>query len=62
MGQQSSVLQFCFCRDWARYVFNNAHCHSSCGEHCCELDVETHEVEIASGSEEEAVRGTCCSV
>ena len=60
MGQQGSVLQFCFCQDWARYVINSAHCHSKCGESCCDLEIETHEVEIASGSEEDGVKANVC--
>ena len=50
MGQASSFLKDSACRDWARYVFNACHVHSKCCD-CCELDIETTEVDIPSESE-----------
>ena len=47
MGQQASALKFLACNDWARYVCNACHLHSKCSD-CCEVDVETHEIEVAS--------------
>ena len=59
MGQQSSALRFLACDDWARYVFNSCKLHSKCSD-CCEFDVETLEVEVASHSESEDANTHCC--
>lgn len=40
------------CDACAKYVCNDAKCHSRCCK-CCELDVETHATEIADGSDVE---------
>ncbi len=47
-------------RTWARYALDSAHCHSKCGENCCEIEIDAHEIEIASGSEEDGVRANVC--
>ena len=58
MGQAAAVVsafaRCACCTDCARYVLNSGSCHSKCSE-CCELDIQTNEIEIASEppSEEE---------
>ena len=40
----------CACRDWAKYVFNDCDCKSSClregDDSCCDFEVHTHPVEF----------------
>ena len=52
-------MRFLACDDWARYVFNSCKMHSKCSN-CCEFDVETLEVEVASHSESEDATTYCC--
>ena len=61
MGQQGSSLRFLACSDWARYVANSCHVHSKCGgeESCCELSMDTDQIEVSSGEEEDGLR-ICC--
>lgn len=60
MGQATSVLGVLNCSDCARFVCNAMHCHSSCGQSCCELDFETQEVEIPEGDDIEIQVQGCC--
>ena len=51
MGQAAlTIVNALSCQDWARYVCNAMHFHSKCGEECCEMDITTEEVSIASSS------------
>ena len=59
MGQQGSSLRFLACSDWARYVANSCHIHSKCGESCCEFSMDTDQIEVSSGEEEDGLR-ICC--
>jgi len=36
------------------------HCHSQCGENCCEIDFVTDEIEIPDGDELELEVQGCC--
>jgi hypothetical protein len=36
------------------------HCHSKCGENCCELDIDTDEVELPEGGDIEIEVQGCC--
>ena len=63
MGANGSALQFCYLRDFYRYVANSAHCHSKCtncsGVTCCTLDLDTDMVSVTESEEEDAMR-VCC--
>ena len=57
-----SALKVINCTDCAKYVCNACKVHSRCSG-CCEVDVETTEVEIPKDSDSEVsveVEG-CCS-
>jgi hypothetical protein len=60
MGGVTSVLNALSCSDCARYVCNAMHCHSKCGENCCELDIDTEEVELPEGGDIEIEVQGCC--
>ena len=60
MGEAASILRALSCSDCARYVCNAMHCHSSCGEHCCELDFVTQEVELPETDEIDIEVQGCC--
>jgi hypothetical protein len=38
--------------DCAKYVLNSCHLHSKCSD-CCELDIETDEIEVPAASDSE---------
>ena len=40
------------CSDCSRYVLNSAHLHSRCSD-CCELDIDTDEVEVPAARDSE---------
>ena len=50
MGQAllSTLARFDPCKSWAMYVCNAAHCHSSCGKDCCDIEFETQAIDIDS--------------
>ena len=57
-----SALNVVDCTDYAKYVCNAFKVHSKCSG-CCEVDVETTEVELAKDDDSEIsvdVEG-CCS-
>ena len=60
MGTVTSVLNALSCSDCAKYVCNAMHCHSKCGENCCELDIDTEEVELPEGGDIEIEVQGCC--
>ena len=37
-------LEVLSCRNFYKYVLNDCHFHSKCGENCCDCEVETDEV------------------
>ena len=45
------------CNDCAKYVCNAVTCHSKCCQ-LCELDVETHEIDVVATHSEESI--DCC--
>ena len=55
MGQAAGILKALDCgcfSDCAKYAFNSGRCKSKCCG-CFELSVETDEISVASGDEEE---------
>ena len=50
------ILSACDCAgalsDFNRYVLNSCHLNSKCSD-CCELEIETEEVSLPEGSDEE---------
>ena len=60
MGEVASILNALSCGDCARYVCNSMHCHSQCGENCCEIDFETDEVGLPDGDEIDIEVQGCC--
>ena len=56
MGQLVGVIRACNCckcmSDFNRYALNSAHCSSKCSD-CCELSVDTDEIDLPEGSDEE---------
>ena len=60
MGQATSVLGALNCSDCAKFVCNSMQCHSKCMNDCCEIDIETQEVEIPEGDDIEIEVQGCC--
>ena len=63
MGNLASILKVINCSDCAKYVCNACKVHSKCSD-CCELSVETEEIEIPKDDDSNVsveVEG-CCSV
>ena len=54
------MLNALSCSDCAKYVCNAMHFHSKCGENCCELDIDTEEVELPEGGDIEIEVQGCC--
>ena len=52
----AQILRACDCAgalsDCSKYVLNSCHLHSKCSD-CCELEIETEEVSLPEGSDEE---------
>ena len=40
------------CSDFSKFVLNSCHLHSKCSD-CCELDIETDEIEVPAASDSE---------
>ena len=60
MGEVASIFNALSCSDCARYVCNSMHCHSQCGENCCEFDFVTDEIGIPEEGEIELEVQGCC--
>ena len=61
MGNVASILKVINCETCAKYVCNACKVHSKCSG-CCEIDVETTEVELPADSDSEMsveVEGCC---
>ena len=61
MGNVASILKVINCDTCAKYVCNACKVHSKCSG-CCEIDVETTEVELPADSDSEMsveVDGCC---
>ena len=59
-----SALKVINCSDCAKYVCNACKVHSKCSD-CCEIDVETTEVDVAPDDDSNVVSVEvegCCSV
>ena len=50
MGNVASILKVINCDTCAKYVCNACKVHSKCSG-CCEIDVETTEVEVSQDSD-----------
>ena len=46
------------CQSFAKYVLNDAKCHSRCCKDVCDCEAETHPTEI--GSDSESIDAICC--
>ena len=61
MGEVAGVLRALDCKccsDFQRFVANSAHLKSKCSD-CCELTIDTDEIDIPPDSEEELEVGEC---
>ena len=63
MGEVASIMKAFSCEAFAEFVFNNCHCHSKCMRDCCEIDVETSEIEIPDDHSELSIQvNGCCEI
>ena len=62
MGNQlAAITKAINCEVCAKYICNACTVHSKCSG-CCDLSIETQEIEIKSGSDTEDIEFTgCCS-